>query len=102
MKNKIIETIENFSSIDSTHGLNSYTISERNLERLAEDLVKLFAIPVVVGSTLTQTTQRELLDTEFYCSKCDTIHTKTAYAIAQTAMNVELIFTCTCGNKIDL
>ena len=47
-------------------------------------------------------TQRELLDNEFYCNKCDTIHTKTTYAIAQAAMNVELIFTCTCGNKIDL
>lgn len=69
-------------------------------KHLAE--LNLLNIPVVVGSTLTKVEKRELLDNEFYCSKCDTIHTKTAYAIAQTAMNVKLVFTCTCGNKIDL
>jgi hypothetical protein len=63
---------------------------------------KLLPIQRVVGSTLTKVEKRELLDNEFYCSKCDTIHTKTAYAVAQRAMNVDLIFTCTCGNKIDL
>lgn len=56
----------------------------------------------VVGSTVTVTTERELLEYEFYCCKCKTIHTKSTYAIAQRAMNVDLIFTCTCGNKIDL
>lgn len=39
---------------------------------------------------------------EFYCDKCKSVHKKTPYAIAQKAMNVDLIFTCTCGNKIDL
>ena len=37
---------------------------------------------------------------DFICDNCDKIHTKTAYAIAQTAMNNELIFTCNCGYKI--
>jgi len=56
----------------------------------------------VVGSTVTEVTTRELKPFEFHCSKCNTIHKKNAYAIAQHAMGVELIFTCTCGNKIDL
>jgi len=46
--------------------------------------------------------KRKLGKYEFYCSKCKKVHTKSAYAIAQTAMNVRLIFTCTCGNKIKL
>ena len=54
----------------------------------------------VVGSTVIET--RTLKGYEFYCDKCNTIHTKTAYAIAQETMHVELIFTCKCCNKIDL
>ena len=56
----------------------------------------------VVGSTVTEITTRELKPFEFHCSKCNTIHKKSAYAIAQHAMGVRLVFTCTCGNKIDL
>lgn len=52
--------------------------------------------------TITQTVKRKLLNDEFYCIKCDTIHTKAPYAIAQKAMNIDIIFTCPCGNKIDL
>ena len=44
----------------------------------------------------------ELDDYEFYCKKCKTIHTKSAYAIAQSAMNVPLVYSCKCGNKINL
>lgn len=61
-----------------------------------------FAIHKVSGSTVTEVRQRELGEFDFYCSKCKTVHTKSAYAIAQAAMNVRLVFTCTCGNKIDL
>jgi len=39
---------------------------------------------------------------DFQCSKCDKIHTKPAYAIAQATMGVALIHTCDCGNKTDL
>ena len=56
----------------------------------------------VVGSTVTETKTRLLASTEFHCSKCNTIHTRSAYAIAQRTMNVDLIFTCDCGNKIDV
>lgn len=44
----------------------------------------------------------ELDEFEFYCTECKTIHKKTKYAIAQHAMGVDLIFTCDCGNTIDL
>ena len=54
------------------------------------------------GNTVTVVTERELLDNEFYCKKCKTIHTKSTYAVAQRAMNVDLVFTCDCGNKINL
>ena len=54
------------------------------------------------SNTVTVVTERELLDNEFYCKKCQTIHTKSTYAIAQRAMNVDLVFTCDCGNKINL
>jgi len=56
----------------------------------------------VVGSTVTKVTTRELKPFEFHCSKCNTIHEKNAYTIAQNAIGVRLVFTCTCGNKIDL
>lgn len=39
---------------------------------------------------------------EFYCKKCETVHKKTSYAIAQKAMGVSLTFTCDCGNQIKL
>lgn len=44
----------------------------------------------------------ELKFDQFYCEKCETIHTKNAYALAQEAMRVPLVFTCSCGNKINL
>ena len=47
-------------------------------------------------------TKPELGNYEFHCNKCNTVHKKTAYAIAQETMNVGLVFTCKCGNKIDL
>jgi RNase P subunit RPR2 len=46
--------------------------------------------------------KRELTEFEFYCDKCKTIHTMSAYAIAQRNMGHEIVFTCKCGNKIDL
>lgn len=67
-----------------------------------ETKTKPCTIQNVVGSTVTEITARKLEPYEFHCNKCNTIHKKTAYAIAQHAMGVELIFTCACGNKIDL
>ena len=52
--------------------------------------------------TVTEVKTRYLEPFEFYCSKCKTIHKKSPYAIAQAAMNVRVVFTCTCGNKISL
>lgn len=48
------------------------------------------------------TSIRELTPWEFQCKKCKKIHEKSAYAIAQAVMKVKLIFTCDCGNKINL
>jgi len=45
---------------------------------------------------------RKLTEFEFGCTKCGLVHTKSSYAIAQIAMNVAIVFTCTCGNKIDM
>jgi len=53
-------------------------------------------------NSVTETQTRDLESFEFFCDECNTIHTKTPYAIAQHTMGVELIFTCECGNKIDL
>lgn len=101
MKDKIREVIEMHDSlVEYKHG-KEHCILPEHYDELAAELVKLFTTPII-GSPLIKIEKRELLDNEFYCNKCDTIHTKTAYAIAQTAMNIELIFTCTCGNKIDL
>lgn len=44
----------------------------------------------------------ELKPYEFYCSNCKTIHKQSPYAVAQLTMGNELIFTCDCGNKIEL
>lgn len=44
----------------------------------------------------------ELKPNQFFCSKCETIHDKVPYAIAQAAMGNDLIFMCSCGNEIDL
>lgn len=72
------------------------------MNTIKETDTKPCTIQNVVGSTVTETTARQLEPYEFHCDKCNTIHKKSAYAIAQHAMGVELIFTCTCGNKIDL
>jgi hypothetical protein len=56
----------------------------------------------VSGSVVTEVRKRKLGEYEFHCSKCNTIHQMSSYAIAQRTMGHELIFTCTCGNKIDL
>lgn len=72
------------------------------MNKVSKKNEQAFAIHDVSGSTITEVRQRELGEFEFYCSKCKTVHTKSAYAIAQAAMNVRLVFTCTCGNKIDL
>ena len=39
---------------------------------------------------------------QFKCQECGKIHEMSAYALAQQAMNVALIFNCDCGNKIDI
>lgn len=56
----------------------------------------------VTDSIITETKTRLLEANEFFCNKCKTIHKKSAYAIAQNAMRVDLIFTCVCKNKINL
>lgn len=72
------------------------------MTKVKKENLQAFAIHNVSGSTVTEVRQRELGQFEFYCSKCKTAHIKSAYAIAQAAMNVILVFTCTCGNKINL
>lgn len=72
------------------------------MTKVKKENEQAFAIHNVSGSTVTEVRKRELGEYEFYCSKCKTVHTKSAYAIAQAAMNVRLVFTCTCGNKINL
>jgi RNase P subunit RPR2 len=56
----------------------------------------------VNGNTLITTTERELGKYEFFCKKCKKLHTMSTYAIAQLTMGNELIFSCTCGEKITL
>ncbi|MDP2692740.1 MAG: hypothetical protein Q8O88_03830 [bacterium] len=46
--------------------------------------------------------EKKLGEYEFRCDKCKKIHKMSAFAVAQIAMHVPLIFTCSCGNKIDL
>lgn len=52
--------------------------------------------------TTTTTTVRELDKYEFACTKCNTVHKMSLYAIAQLGMGNALVFTCTCKKKIDL
>lgn len=56
----------------------------------------------VSNNTLITTTKRELGKYEFFCKKCKGLHTISTYAIAQLTMGNELIFLCTCGEKITL
>lgn len=44
----------------------------------------------------------EPLNYHFRCDKCAKTHKMNSYAIAQRAMNVKVVFTCECGNKINL
>lgn len=44
----------------------------------------------------------KLGDYEFYCNKCKKIHKQSPYCIAQKCMGHEVIFTCDCGNKIEV
>ena len=57
---------------------------------------------LVKNNIITEIHKRKLGKFEFYCKKCNKIHKMSAYAIAQRAMGVSLIFNCDCGNKIDL
>jgi RNase P subunit RPR2 len=41
----------------------------------------------------------KLGDFDFLCEKCNTVHHKSTYCIAQQASGHEIVFTCTCGNK---
>jgi hypothetical protein len=52
--------------------------------------------------TITTTKEVTLGEFDFFCENCQTIHTKSHYAIAQGAMGVALDFTCDCGNVIPL
>ena len=101
MKMTAKEVLENLiSTIEKNSTDNKATITNVDLwvKSWREELSK------VNNSVLDDVSkQSELLKPfEFRCSKCNTIHKKNAYAIAQNAMNVGLVFTCTCGNKIDL
>ena len=44
----------------------------------------------------------ELKEFEFFCTKCKTIHKQPPYCIAQISMGHAMVFTCECGNKINL
>jgi len=56
-----------------------------------------------VHSTKKKHSQKEKLGShDFKCDKCNKVHTKSVYVIAQCSMNVELIFTCDCGHQTEL
>jgi len=50
----------------------------------------------------TKEKEIKLGDYEFRCDKCKEIHKMSAFAVAQIAMHVPLIFTCKCGHKTEL
>ena len=39
-------------------------------------------------------------DYDFVCEKCQKVHHKSVYCIAQQASGNEIIFTCDCGKKM--
>lgn len=51
---------------------------------------------------ITETTTPVLGKYEFYCKKCNTIHEMASYCVAQITMGNEMLFTCKCGNEIEL
>lgn len=55
-----------------------------------------------INGILITTTERKLGEYEFVCKKCGSLHTQIPYAVAQLAMGNPLIFSCSCGNKINL
>lgn len=92
---------ELFAKLDSTW----LSVKRKQELKTAVDeytAVLIAAKPLVSGSVVTEVRKRKLGKYEFYCSKCNTIHQMSSYAIAQRTMGHKLIFTCTCGNKIDL
>ena len=54
-----------------------------------------------VDTANTVNVKYTLKPNEFYCDKCNKVHTKSMYAVAQLTMGHELIFTCECGNTIE-
>lgn len=54
------------------------------------------------GETVQIIKDYKLKDYEFHCNKCNTVHKASAYCIAQKTMGYEIIFTCECGNKIEV
>lgn len=51
---------------------------------------------------ITTTTYRELSKYEILCEKCNHVEQMIPYCIAQLTMGNPVIFTCKCGNKIEL
>ena len=41
-------------------------------------------------------------DKSFACLKCKKVEQMSLYAVAQTSMGHEVVFTCSCGNKIKI
>ena len=59
-------------------------------------------IKKVNGKLFIEISELELGLYEFICTKCNKIHTKSSYCIAQEAMGHEMFFTCDCGNQIKI
>lgn len=75
---------------------------EKEVKPFSEDEDFLQHGSILMGNKLFTINERVLKDHEFYCKGCRTVHEQSMYCIAQLAMDVEITFTCECGNKIHL
>jgi len=53
MKNKIIEILESRKNVSYKVGQDPQSIDSENFELIADEIVKLFAIPVVINRVFT-------------------------------------------------
>lgn len=51
---------------------------------------------------LPKLTTEELSPYQFRCNKCGAVHNMSPWSIAQQTMKVKMVFTCECGNRINL
>lgn len=94
------QTTEDWDSLE-----NKIKLLEIQVQAMQEENASLSAViskNSLQSEALYLEMKSKLKQYEFLCKKCLTTHKMSVYAVAQLTSGNNLIFTCQCGEKIDL